>query len=429
MIDTDPHKQTNPEVFGPTTEDTMLYRELLAKLKNGENLGFDPMFVAEGVAKRLDDAAQGIPGTLNLPISPEEAAKRSLDEEDALQLAQQRYVAAALGFKVGPNQFSDDAVKANVEYPNVATLPERPQRSKDGTFLRSDGTKMSQVQVDAIYAAHFVANHPEKFKQPGAFQGIFERVRKGAIKGNVTINLDTFSDDPRGAKSFIRQTARLMGYNVGEFRKADGGIAEMMVTGTREGFDSSKASFFDTQEKVADNADQESPEELDRPRLNELIEESRRPGVYFGKGLELTDHDRHQFDLIATRVHAYLEPFYEQPDWKKFMALVREEDKKGALISFADHKNTNVPAWCVDGGENAVIEKILRQSEHGTANAIQVPSKLFKVYHWKNTVDKLEGNYRDKSNETIKGQSPRQLGNILKNLAVLVDQIESNQAI
>jgi hypothetical protein len=106
---------------------------------------------------------------------------------------------------------------------------------------------MPQVQVDAIYSAHFIASHPETFKQPDAFRKIFERIREGALAGNVSINLDTFADDKRGARSFIRQVARLMGYEVGDFVNDDSSnIARMAVGGARKGFDSQGSSFFDT---------------------------------------------------------------------------------------------------------------------------------------------------------------------------------------
>jgi hypothetical protein len=247
MTNIELRQRNTPETFGPTPDDIARYSELLAKLDSGEKLGFNPRFNAEAVSKRLDDAVQGEAGTLGLFTTSEEGQKKVLDEESALKLAQQRYIAGALGFKVGPNRFGNGTVGADVEYPDASLLPDRPQRGDDGTFRQADGTPVSQVQADAIYAGHFLAAHPETFKRPAAFRKVFERIREGALSGSVQINLETFADDKRGARSFIRQAARLMGYEVGEFIKDDdSSTARMAVTGTRKGFESQKSSFFDT---------------------------------------------------------------------------------------------------------------------------------------------------------------------------------------
>jgi hypothetical protein len=247
MIQTDPRPSNTPEAFGPSPEDIALYRDLLEKLDNDEKLPFSPMYNAESVSKRLDDAIQGEKGTLGAFTDSEEQRTKTLEETSALKVAQQRYVAAALGFNVGPNYFTSGTVSASVEYPDIATLPDKPQRGDDGVFRKADGTPVSQVQVDAIYSGHFIAAHPETFKQPAAFRKIFERIREGALGGSVSINLDTFADDKRGARSFIRQAARLMGYEVGDFVKdSDGSMARMAVSGTKKGFEVQKMSFFDT---------------------------------------------------------------------------------------------------------------------------------------------------------------------------------------
>jgi hypothetical protein len=247
MIQTDPHPFNTPEAFGPSSEDIVLYRSLLEKLDSGERFDFYPMYNAESVSKRIDDAVQGETGTIGMFTSPEEGWTQTLEEQSALKVAQQRYVASALGFTVGPNYFTSGTVNADVEYPDATTLPDKPQRGDDGVFRKVDGTLISQVQVDAIYSGHFIAAHPETFKKSAAFRKIFERVREGALAGSVSIDLDTFADDKRGARSFIRQTARVMGYEVGDFvNDDDGSVARMTVTGTRKGFDSQKMSFFDT---------------------------------------------------------------------------------------------------------------------------------------------------------------------------------------
>jgi hypothetical protein len=247
MIHTEPRQSNTQEVFGPTSEDVTHYKDLLEKLDNGEPAGFSPSFNAEGVSKRLDDAIKGESGTLGLFINSEERRTKTLDEVSILKLAQQRYIAAALGFRVDSTHFNNGTAGADVKYPDVAFLPEPPEKGDDGVFRQPDGMPVSQVQVDAIYAAHFIAGHPETFKQPDAFRKIFERIREGALSGSVSINLETFADDKKGARSFIRQAARLMGYEVGDFIKDDdSSTARMVVNGTRRGFEGQNPSFFDT---------------------------------------------------------------------------------------------------------------------------------------------------------------------------------------
>ena len=163
MIDTEPQRNT-PEGFGPTSEDITLYRELLAKLDNGEGLGFNPRFNAESVSKRIDDAIAGETGTLGLFTDSEEEQTETLGEVSALKLAQQRYVAGALGFRVGPTYFRKGIVGASIEYPDTSKLPERPRKGVDDVFRQPDGKPMSQVRVDAIYSAHFIA--PIYFTDP-----------------------------------------------------------------------------------------------------------------------------------------------------------------------------------------------------------------------------------------------------------------------
>jgi hypothetical protein len=82
---------------------------------------------------------------------------------------------------------------------------------------------------------------------------------------------------------------------------------------------------------------------LDRDRMNELIRASSQTGVYFGRGLELTDYDRIQFSLIADAVDGVLEPEYNDPAWQSFQSLVDEGATKGVLtignkriVSFVD---------------------------------------------------------------------------------------------
>jgi len=163
--------------------------------------------------------------------------------------------------------------------------------------------------------------------------------------------------------------------------------------------------------------------DLDTARLNDLVRMSSESGVYFGKGLELADNDREQFDLVASRVEAELEPMYKDPDWEAFMKLVDEGSGKGVLMSFTTHKGTNVPTWCVDGGDDPAVKKIMRSTDKDSVPGIQVPHKIFNLYHWQKTTEILRG-YITRSNESLSGTSPRTLGQVLRSLAAFVKHTE-----
>ncbi len=250
MIDTEPRQRNTPETFGPNPEDRAVYKDLLAKLDRGEPVDFFPRFNAESVSKRIDDALEGKSG-LGVFTTPQERQTKKLSEQSVLKLGQQRYIAAALGFTVGPTILDSATATASIEYPDATKLPARPQKGIDGRFHQADGTLMSQAQVDAIYSAHFIAGHPGTFKQPDMFRKIFERIREGALSGNVSMNLDTFADDKAGARSFLRQVTRLMGYDVDYFVKdKDSSVVRMQIRGTKKGFEDANTSFFDTFPKI-----------------------------------------------------------------------------------------------------------------------------------------------------------------------------------
>jgi len=165
--------------------------------------------------------------------------------------------------------------------------------------------------------------------------------------------------------------------------------------------------------------------EIDREKLNIITQKAFEPGVYFGKGLELTMQDRAQFELVLSKGEVMLETLYEDPDWKIFLNLVDEGSKKGVLMSFTNHKDTNVPTWCVDGGEKAEVRKIRRTDGTGqSAPAIEVPTRIFNLYHWHNTLETLRG-YATRSDEFLRGTSPKPLGQALYNLVHLIGKTET----
>lgn len=68
---------------------------------------------------------------------------------------------------------------------------------------------------------------------------------------------------------------------------------------------------------------------------------------------------------------------YSDPDWRTFESLAQEGSDKGIFLSFITQAGTNVPPWCVNGGEDAVVRKM--RTDEGQA-AIEVPEKIFNLY-------------------------------------------------
>lgn len=185
--------------------------------------------------------------------------------------------------------------------------------------------------------------------------------------------------------------------------------------------DKAESEFDAQQEAVGDDSS-----ELDKKRLNELTRQALTPGTLFGKNIELTDHDKEQFKLIVSMAQTKLEPLYNDPDWQAFMKLVDEGDSKGVLLSMTSHEGSNIPTWCIDGGDDPAVKKVLRTTEHGTAAGIQVPSRVYNLYHWHNTVKALK-DYTTRTEATLKGTSAKPLGQALQQLASFVKQSEQVQ--
>lgn len=166
--------------------------------------------------------------------------------------------------------------------------------------------------------------------------------------------------------------------------------------------------------------------QLDREALNAVMLAGSEPGVYFGKGLDLTPHDREQFQNVINKTEAALEPQYQDPDWIKFMELVAEGRAKGVLNALRYNEGTKIPAWCVDGGEDPEVKKTLRLSPGGANGAsIQVPRRIYNLFHWTQTIDDLKM-YVTSSDETLKGRSPASLVKDLRHLAHFAKHSEQN---
>lgn len=227
--------QGTPE-FGPTPADVADYSELLSRLDAGEEFRFNPRVNAELTSEHIDN--NFLESFIN-----DDVGENGLDTDSRLKLSQQRYIAGVLGLNVGTTEINPSFHTARIEValPESGSLPDLPQRTPVGKFINAVGAEISQVQSDAIYAAHFIANNSGHFSKPGAFEELFGRVVQQAEGG--TLEVGDKAGDPRGAMSLVRQAATVMGYKVQKFAKGSDGKFTAQVDGIRAGFDSRHTHF------------------------------------------------------------------------------------------------------------------------------------------------------------------------------------------
>lgn len=232
-----------PVAFGPTPEDLDSYQTLLNRIRDhgADSLVWNPRANAEQVSQRIDQRAGGV--FLSECTYSSEA---DVPETTRLKLGQQRYVAAALGLRVGPTVFHFDSQTArfDIALPDAADIPPRPTRNATGEFLDAKGTQIGSVQVDAIHAAHWLSTHPKHFSKPGAFEELFRAVVAQAEKGEFTFQAQK-GQVPKDYMSLTRQIARVLGYEVGKFSKGtQPDTFTMPIQGKQSGFDSQYTHFL-----------------------------------------------------------------------------------------------------------------------------------------------------------------------------------------
>lgn len=201
------------------------------------SLGFRPRTLAELTSTQID---RGFLGT----FTNRDVGTVGLDLQPKLRLAQQRYIAGALGLQVGATeiQASSHTANAAVSLPDLGNLPPLPTRRANGRFISAEGPPLPNVQVDAIYAGRFIAARTSFFSQAGIFEKLFGDVVEQAERGNIETKN---SADPAGSGAMLRQVARVLGYEigVGNFHKTTAGTYAMPVHGIKPGFDNKNTHF------------------------------------------------------------------------------------------------------------------------------------------------------------------------------------------
>ena len=152
---------------------------------------------------------------------------------------------------------------------------------------------------------------------------------------------------------------------------------------------------------------------LNRELISDLAKRTSITGACFGRDIVLTQGEREQVTLIADMAQVPLDTSAAllTKELTTYEALLQEGTEKGVLLSMVSHQNTRVPTFIVDGGESAVVKKVLRDDARP---GIQVPTQLFWLIHWKNTVAALKGyGTNGVSDETLCGRSTKSLATAL----------------
>jgi hypothetical protein len=236
--------------FGPTQEDINLYATMLDRIEAGDESFtgkpgnfFNPRVNAELTFSRIDAGLGNNTGGGIGVIVNSDVMENGLDERSRYKLAQQRFIAGALGLKVGETRLTQDLIASvDVSLPDKDSLPTLPSRSDDGKFYDEEGTEISTTKADAIYAAYFLVANKETFSQPNAFEDFCRKVVEQAEAGRIEVRDKV--DDPKGAMALVRQTARVLGYEVGQYQQGDeAGTFVMTVPDIRKGFDGKNTHF------------------------------------------------------------------------------------------------------------------------------------------------------------------------------------------
>ncbi|MBD3311703.1 MAG: hypothetical protein GF349_04420 [Candidatus Magasanikbacteria bacterium] len=162
---------------------------------------------------------------------------------------------------------------------------------------------------------------------------------------------------------------------------------------------------------------QELVDKLDRGRLNRLLKELLTPGSLFGRDVNLSPQDRQQLLLVADLASQHLEPQFEDPDWKLFEKIKKQQADKGLLMS-----PLFPPSWLVDKGPYGKVELV--EARIGTKKTkiqrIGVPSHIFRLYVHKKQLDWLDDTARNATDKRLKGRTTKSLGEELMGLGEML---------
>ena len=148
----------------------------------------------------------------------------------------------------------------------------------------------------------------------------------------------------------------------------------------------------------------------DRDLLKKMTEETTgAQEVRYGREFNLDSDKREQLGIVTQIVKNSLESKKQDNRWKKLQELIEEGSAKGVLMAF-----TFPPAWLVDGGKDAAVQKIkLADGRPG----IQVPSEIYNLYYWDTTINCLKETVIEQSDNALRGRSARHLNKTLVELS------------
>jgi len=100
------------------------------------------------------------------------------------------------------------------------------------------------------------------------------------------------------------------------------------------------------------------------------------------------------------------------PKWDTFQKLLNTPEAKTYLMSF-----TELPSWLIDGGLSAEVTSTYKDRYL----KITVPTKIYRAYLWKNTIDSLKKT-SSWSEETLQGTDATKLARDLSGIATFLKE-------
>jgi hypothetical protein len=167
-------------------------------------------------------------------------------------------------------------------------------------------------------------------------------------------------------------------------------------------------------------------EGLDRDLLRELTARALQPGSLFGRDLQLTEEYRAQLKLVVKKAREKIDPLKNDPAWDELIKLIQEGEEKGVLPVFGRNKDSYTPLWLKKGEADTQVKKIRFDSDSKMIAGIEVPDRIYWLYHWNRVIDDIEET-SGHSDEFLRGMATSFLGESLRQVAQLFKGVEAKK--
>ena len=153
-------------------------------------------------------------------------------------------------------------------------------------------------------------------------------------------------------------------------------------------------------------------EDLDRDRLNKLVEKTSPPGALFGRDVKFEKEDREQIELLVSKAERLIEAAKQNDlEWRRLEDTIEDLEKKGYIQSFVFP-----PTWLIKDGDPTTKVKV--QEKNGVYQIV-VPEKTYNIYYWDKKVEHLK-KVASLNDEALNGRSANSLAQNLREIAHLL---------